>query len=56
MSHTPQSPPKLMLRFFRLYCNPQLVEDIEGDLVERYEIRASKKGQKKAKQLFIKDG
>lgn len=44
-----------MLRFFRMYCNPHLVEDIEGDLVERFEIRASKKGQKKAKQLFIKD-
>lgn len=44
-----------MLRFFRMYCNPQLVEDIEGDLVERFEIRALKKGQKKAKHLFIKD-
>lgn len=55
MDPSTPSPSKLMLRFFRLYCDPQLVEDIEGDLVERFEIRASKKGQKKAKQLFIKD-
>lgn len=55
MNSSTPSPSKLMLRFFRMYCNPQLVEDIEGDLVERFEIRASKKGQKKAKQLFIKD-
>ncbi|WP_255399294.1 ABC transporter permease [Roseivirga sp. 4D4] len=55
MTQSTPSPPKLLLRFFRLYCNPQLVEAIEGDLVERFEIRALKKGQKKAKQLFIKD-
>jgi putative ABC transport system permease protein len=55
MTPSTPSPPRLMLRFFRMYCNPQLVEDIEGDLVERFELRASKKGQKKAKHLFIKD-
>ncbi len=44
-----------MLRFFRWYCNPQLVEDIEGDLVERFEIRALKEGHKKAQNLFVKD-
>lgn len=30
-------PPKLLLRFFRWFCHPDYVEDIEGDLVERYQ-------------------
>lgn len=55
MNLSSNNPSKLMLRFFRWYCNPQLVEDIEGDLVERFEIRALKNGQQKAKRLFIKD-
>ncbi|WP_222843478.1 ABC transporter permease [Roseivirga misakiensis] len=55
MSQSQPTPPQLILRFFRMYCNPLLVEAIEGDLVERFEIRASKKGHKKAKRLFIKD-
>lgn len=32
-----------------------MIEDIEGDLIERFEIRISKKGHKKARQLFIQD-
>ncbi|MFY0591075.1 ABC transporter permease [Roseivirga sp.] len=55
MSQTSPTPPQLILRFFRMYCDPHMVEDIEGDLVERFEIRASKNGHKKARQLFIKD-
>lgn len=48
-------PSRLFLRFFQLFCDPRLVEDIEGDLLERFEIRLRKKGQRKAKWLFIKD-
>ena len=36
---TPSSsfdPPALFLRFFRWFCDPALVEDIEGDLTEMY--------------------
>lgn len=29
-------PPKLAERFFRLYCNDDLIEEIEGDLLERF--------------------
>lgn len=51
----PSRPPKLTLRFFRWFCKPELVEDIEGDLIERFELRAVKRGQKVAKRLFIRD-
>ena len=51
----PSRPPKLALRFFRWFCIPELVEDIEGDLIERFKLRATKRGQQAAKRLFIRD-
>lgn len=36
------NPPKYPLRFFRWFCHPEYVEDIEGDLLERFEKRPSK--------------
>lgn len=48
-------PSALFLRLFRWFCDPDIVEDLEGDLLERFEIRVLKKGQRKAKWLFIKD-
>ena len=50
-----KSPPKLPLRFFRWYCHPDFAEDIEGDLIERLEIKAEVKGIKNAKWDFTKD-
>lgn len=44
------SPPKRALRFFRWFCHPDYVEDIEGDLLERFEKRTSEK--KAARWLF----
>jgi hypothetical protein len=44
-----------MLKFFRWYCHPGFTEDIEGDLVERFEIRAEEQGVKNAKWHFAKD-
>ena len=35
-------PPKYPLRFFRWFCDPVYAEDIEGDLLERFERRPSK--------------
>ncbi len=35
-------PPKYPLRFFRWFCHPDYVEDIEGDLLERFEKRPSR--------------
>ncbi|WP_421763629.1 ABC transporter permease [Ekhidna sp.] len=46
-------PPKYPLRFFRWFCHPDYVEDIEGDLLERFEKRTN--GNKAAKWLFTQD-
>ena len=35
-------PPKYPLRFFRWFCNPEYVDDIEGDLLERFEKSSSR--------------
>jgi putative ABC transport system permease protein len=47
------NPPKLPLRFFRWFCHQDYREDIEGDLVERFERRIEEKGARKAKWLFV---
>ncbi|WP_420387624.1 ABC transporter permease [Roseivirga sp.] len=49
------TPPTLILIFFRWFCDPRMVEDIEGDLLERFDKRVEKKGQSQARRLFIKD-
>ncbi len=41
-------PPGLWLRFFRWFCHPDCVEDIEGDLHEIYQRNANEKGEKRA--------
>ncbi|MEP4533067.1 MAG: ABC transporter permease [Cyclobacteriaceae bacterium] len=41
-SSKPNSPPKWAIRFFRWFCHPEYVEDIEGDLLERFEKRTKK--------------
>ncbi len=42
-------PPKHIIRFFRWFCRPDYVDDIEGDLLERYETRVKSDGIKRAK-------
>lgn len=32
-----KQPPRFLFRLFRWYCDPYIVDDIEGDLLERYE-------------------
>src|SRR5262245_43657105 len=48
-------PPLLALVFFRWYCHPDLLEEIEGDLLERFHKCATIHGLKKARILFIKE-
>jgi putative ABC transport system permease protein len=50
-----KQPPKLALRFFRWFCHPKYVEDIEGDLLERFESRVIERGSNKARWLFSLD-
>ncbi|MEO0556229.1 MAG: ABC transporter permease [Bacteroidota bacterium] len=47
--------PKLPLRFFRWYCHPDYVEDLEGDLWERFERKIEEKNTASAKWRFTKD-
>jgi putative ABC transport system permease protein len=49
------NPPNLPLRFFRWFCNPDFVEDLEGDLFERFERRVDEKSIRAAKWGFTKD-
>ncbi len=48
-------PPKLLLRFFRWFCHPDYLEDIEGDVIERFEKRVITQGSLVAKLLFARD-
>lgn len=50
-THTP--PPKWMLRFFRWFCHPAYVEDIEGDLHERFALLIEEMGLRKARVRFV---
>ena len=48
-------PPRLFQRFFRWYCHPRLVNHIEGDLIEVYNVRVKQLGKRKADMRFIVD-
>ncbi len=47
------SPPKYILKFFHWFCDPDYVEDIEGDLLERFEKR--KENGESARWLYMID-
>ncbi|MEM1124203.1 MAG: ABC transporter permease, partial [Bacteroidota bacterium] len=51
--HTENHPPEWLLRFFRWFCHPDYVEDIEGDLHEKYEQYALDYGKRKADWRFL---
>lgn len=48
-----ERPPRFWLKFFRWFCNPDYAEDIEGDLLERFEKRSGL--GRHARLLFVKD-
>lgn len=48
------SPPKIPLRFIRWFCDPRLLEDVEGDLRELFENRALT-NPRNARWLFALD-
>ncbi len=55
MSKDQHTPPHFWLRFFLWFCRRDCVEDIEGDLMERYELRRTTLGHQRAALLFRKD-
>lgn len=48
-------PPRWSLRFFRWFCHPDFREDIEGDLLERFEKRCEQLGVARARRRFSRD-
>ncbi len=52
-SPPPISPPSWLLRFFRWFCHPDFVEDIEGDLCERFSQHTESTGVRKARWRFL---
>lgn len=48
-------PPRLVLRLLKAFCKPEYHADIEGDLLELYELRRTEAGRTKANWLLFKD-
>jgi hypothetical protein len=55
MNKRENKPSRTALTFFYWYCHPDLREEIEGDLIERFHIYSLKYGYHKANRLFIKE-
>ena len=51
VEHLP-NPPRWADHFLEWYCNPELVEEIQGDLYERFLEYAQEKGLKKARRWY----
>ena len=47
-------PPNWSLRFLRWFCRPELIEDIEGDLMEQYQHKITQGGRAKANNYFTR--
>jgi len=47
------TPPNWILQFFRWFCPDQLLEEIEGDLFQKFKKDVEQLGLKKAKRKFI---
>lgn len=47
------NPPRLAIRFLRWFCPPELIEGIEGDLLEQFELDGKECTEQKAKRRFF---
>lgn len=50
--HKGSPPSDFMIRFIRLFCPDNLFEEIEGDLIERFQCDVKDHGEGKAKRRF----
>jgi len=55
MNQRENKPSRIALTFFNWYCHPDFREEIEGDLIERFNTYYLKYGHNKANRLFIKE-
>jgi len=51
-SPSSEPPPKNWLKFLRWYCSPDFLEEVEGDLRERFEYTLATRGLAKARRQF----
>ncbi|MBS1978942.1 MAG: ABC transporter permease [Bacteroidetes bacterium] len=51
----PILPPRWATRLLSWYCKPELLEDLEGDLLEYFQRNLSTKGTLRAKSIYILD-
>ena len=47
------NPPGWADRFLEWYCNPELVEEIQGDLYERYQEKVRQRGIRSARRWYV---
>lgn len=52
---TEHTPPRWADKFLRWYCNPDLLEEVQGDAHELYHYRLSTKGKAYADRNYIFD-
>ena len=55
MHQAENKPPRIAMNFFRWFCRPEFLEEIEGDLTERFYDYSAKYGVKKAKWILVKE-
>ena len=48
-------PPQWAVRFLQWYCDPDLLDEVLGDLLEVYQLRMERKGPRRAGFLFVKE-
>lgn len=46
-------PPRWAERFFEFYCDPEISEELQGDLLDRFYANIKKSGYKKARRNYI---
>jgi putative ABC transport system permease protein len=51
----PPQPPRWADRFLEWYCRPELLEEIQGDAYELFDVRCEGKGPKAARRAFVWD-
>ena len=55
MKHASSHPPRWALRLLRWYCNPELYEEIQGDLYEAFTDRIAQRGLSYARRRYVGD-
>lgn len=55
MERPEHMPPRILLAFFRWYCHPDIREEIEGDLLERFHNYSVQNNKRRANWFFLKE-